>query len=297
MELRHLRYFLSIAELSSFRAAAEELFVSQPTLSQQMKDLERELGTALFERAGRGVRLTQAGKLFVEYAHRSLNILQEGQAAILEYDSVLRGCLRIGVLQTVGTYLIPQAIVKFTNKYPRVDLRVLEMSAREIESGLIDGGLDLGISFEPISKAAFLVETLFCQQLMLLVSKQHPLSGRKRIRCADLAQHRLCLLNRKFSTRQMIDTAFAEAKVPLDVAAELNSVSACVAVAKAGGPATILPELAVRENKSAVGIRIERPIVKRKVCLLNTKTQSPIRAQSEFAKAMIESVRDSRLSM
>lgn len=296
MELRHLRYFLAAAEYSSFRAAAEELLVSQPTLSQQMKDLEKEIGASLFERAGRGVRLTQAGRLFVEYAHRSLNILKEGQAAILEFDSVLRGYLRVGVVQTVGTYLIPRAIVKFTSNYPSVDLRVTEMSAREIENGLIGGGVDLGVSFQPSRKDELQAEPLFSEQLMLFVSRQHPLSGRKKIRCADIAQHRLCLLSREFCTRQMIDSAFDQADVSLDIAVEMNSISACAGVVRAGGLATILPELAGRDEDTAIGIRIERPVIKRTVCLLTTKTQSPIRAQTKFAEAVVEAVKERQRS-
>ena len=295
MELRHLRYFLAIAEFSNYRAAAEKLLVSQPTLSQQMKDLEKELGAKLFERTGRGVRLTQAGKLFVEYAHRSLNILEEGQAAILEFDTVLRGNLRLGVLQTVGTYLIPEVVVQYTNQFPNIDLKVFELSAREIEKGLIEGGLDIGISFEPRGRNEILTEPLFDEKLMLFVSKEHPLSRRKTVRCAEISKHRLCLLSQQYNTRQMIDAAFAEAGVQLDIAVELNTVASCAAVALAGGPATILPEIAVRNRQPGACIQVERPAIKRTICLLNRKTQSPIRAQTKFAETVVAAVKGKRV--
>ena len=109
---------VDIVEHSHFRIAAEELLVSQPTLAQQMKDLEKELGCPLFERAGRGVRLTQAGTMFADYARRALNVLDEGQTAIGEFDALLRGRLRIAVVQTVGTYLMPSNAASFSQSHP-----------------------------------------------------------------------------------------------------------------------------------------------------------------------------------
>lgn len=294
MELRHLRYFLAIAEFSNYRAAAEKLLVSQPTLSQQMKDLEKELGAKLFERTGRGVRLTQPGKLFVEYAHRSLNILEEGQAAILEFDNVLKGSLRVGVLQTVGTYLIPQVVVQYSNQFPNIKLKVEELSAREIENRLTEGGLDIGISFEASGRSDLCTEPLFDEKLMLLVSPEHPLGRRKTVRCAEISKHQLCLLSQRYNTRKMIDSAFADAEVQLNVAVELNTVASCAAVALAGGPATILPEIATRNQHSGVCVQVERPAIKRTICLLNRKTQSPIRAQTKFAETVIAEVKRNR---
>ena len=287
MELRHLRYFLAIAENNSYRQASEELLISQPTLSQQMKDLEKELGVALFERAGRGIRLTQQGKLFVDYAQRSLNVLSEAQSAINEFAAVLRGRLRIGVLQTVGAYLIPSAAVRFSTEFPGVDLQLLEMSAGEIEDSVCDGSIDLGISFQPAGRREIEFEKLFEEQLMLFVCKSHTLSSRKTINCASIAPHRLCLLGKQYSTRRIIDSAFAEVNATPDTAVEVNSVTACLNVAESGGPATILPALAGCLTK-AIGISIRQPVIKRTVGLLTATYQSPIRAQEKFIKVIKE---------
>ncbi|MFI4875698.1 MAG: LysR family transcriptional regulator, partial [Blastopirellula sp. JB062] len=128
MELRHLRYFLAVAEHCHFRNAAEELLVSQPTLSQQIKDLEKEIKAPLFERVGRRVLLTQAGETFQDYAQRALDILDEGQAAINEFDDLLRGRLTVGVVQTVNAYLIPPIVARFTSNHPQVSLKIEELS-------------------------------------------------------------------------------------------------------------------------------------------------------------------------
>ena len=282
MELRHLRYFLAVAENCHFRNAADELLVSQPTLSQQIKDLEVELGTALFERVGRRVRLTQAGETYREYARRALNVLEEGQAVLHELDEMLRGTLTIGVVQTVNSYLTPEIVAAFIAEVPHVFLRVDELSADEIENGVLSGTLDLGISFQPGNGREFDVETLFSEEFALVVHPDHYLSSRKQVRVSDLIDVPLALLNRSYCTRRMIDAAFREAGVSCRVAVELNSVAGLVAITECGGPPTILPKLGVSSTRVAA-IRLEQPTPTRKICLLRATGHAPIRAREVFA--------------
>lgn len=282
MELRHLRYFLAAADHLHFRIAAEELLVSQPTLSEQIKDLEKELGTDLFERTGRRVRLTQAGEVFQVYAMRALAVIEEGQSVLHEFDELLRGRLRVGVVQTVGTYLIPQVIAEFNASFPLVAVRVENLSADDIESGLIEGTIDLGITFTPENPIQFNVEPIGEEQFVLVVSNSHRLASRKRIRILDLADEPLCLMTTDFCTRRLINAAFAEAGVNLAVAVEMTSIESCRNVTLAGGPPTIIPQLAVMSVKVPC-IRIEQPVIKRTLCLLSSKTQTKLRCREEFA--------------
>lgn len=281
MELRHLRYFLAIAEHSHFRIAAEELLVSQPTLSQQMKDLEKELGCPLFERVGRGVRLTQAGSLFSDYARRAMNVLDEGQVAITEFDDLLRGSLRIGVVQTVGTYLIPTIAAEFSRLHPGVAVRISEVSASEIEAGVKEGSFDFGISFQPGVNRELESERLFDEQFVLVVGSKHPLACRRRVSIKDLSGVPLCLLPREFCTRGMIDAAFAESETPMTVPLELTAVEGCLSVVESGGPATILPQLAVTKRKIKT-VRLVRPVIKREVCLITAQGRNSIRATEAY---------------
>jgi LysR family cyn operon transcriptional activator len=283
MELRHLRYFLAVAENCHFRNAAEELLVSQPTLSQQIKDLEAELGTALFERVGRRVRLTQAGETYREYARRAFSILEEGQAALHEFDELLRGTLTVGVVQTVNSYLTPAIVAKFIADVPFVFLRLLELTADEIEDGVLSGVLDLGVSFEPAVAREFDVETLFAEEFALVVHSSHSMSSCKRVRITDLGNVPLALLNRSYCTRRMIDAAFREAGVACRVAVELNSVSGLLAVTESGGPPTILPRLGV-ESTNATVVKLEQPAPTRSICLLRATGHAPIRARDVFVE-------------
>lgn len=290
MELRHIRYFLAVAENCHFRNAADELLVSQPTLSQQIKDLERELGTPLFERVGRRVRLTQAGESFRIYAQRALDVLEEGQAVLNEFDDLLRGRLTIGVVQTVNAYLIPNIVAQFVTQHPNVNLCVEELSAGEIEAGVLSGTLDLGLSFEPTADREFDVEPLFDEQLMMAVHPDHPLSTRKRIQISHLSDLKFCLLNRSFCTRRMIEESFRDAGATLNVAVEMNSVEGIIAVVKAGGPPTILPHLGLNEAAMLGAIRLENPTPTRSVCIVRSKGHAPIRARDAFIDLVRKSV-------
>jgi LysR family transcriptional regulator, cyn operon transcriptional activator len=285
MELRHLRYFLAVAENCHFRNAAEELLVSQPTLSQQIKDMEAELGSALFERVGRRVRLTQAGETYREYARRALNVLEEGQAVLHEYNELLRGSLTVGVVQTVNAYLTPPVVAKFVSDIPSVFLSVEELPADEIADGVLAGTLDLGISFEPSVGREFDVQPLFSEEFVLVVDVNHHLAARKRVRMEELGDVPLALLGRSYCTRRMIDSVFRQVNVPCRVALELNSVAGLVAVTEAGGPATILPKLGVEQTKAKV-IRLEQPTPTRQVSLLQAVGHAPLRAADAFVERL-----------
>src|SRR5689334_20906248 len=112
MELRQLRYFMAVAETNHFRRAAESLHVSQPTLSQQIHQLEKELGMTLFDRIKKRVRLTVAGETFRHHIQRVLHELDEAKVALLELDGLKRGKLYVGAVQTLNTYLIPPIIAR-----------------------------------------------------------------------------------------------------------------------------------------------------------------------------------------
>ncbi len=292
MELRHLRYFLAVAAHCHFRNAADELLVSQPTLSQQIKDLERELGAALFERVGRGVRLTQAGEAFRDYARRALAVLEEGQAVLNEFDDLLRGCLTVGVVQTVSTYLIPKVVARFASAHPQINLKVEELSATEVENGVLTGSLDVGISFAPTTHREFDVEKLFEEQLVLALHPDHPLSSRKRIRVSNLSTESFCLLDRSFCTRRLIEECFRDGQARLSIAVEMNSVAGIKATVEAGGPPTILPHLGVVSSPILKCVELQKPTPSRTLCILQCKGHAQIRARDMFVSELKEHLVD-----
>lgn len=282
MELRHLRYFLAVAERCHFRRAAEALHVSQPTLSQQIQDLEAELGSPLFERRGRGVHLTRAGETFRDYSRRALNLIEEGQAAIDEFDTLLRGRLVVGVVQTVNATLAPAVVARFAREHPGVELEVRELPAGEVEAGLVAGALDLGVSFEPGPGRELRWESLLDEELVLVLPEGHALEKRRRVRVQDLSGVPLALLGAEFCTRRLIDASFREVGLAPRVAVEMNSIEGLVEVVRAGGPATIIPELGARQA-GLRAVKLQKPTPRRRVGLLRARGATPLRAREVFA--------------
>ncbi|AGA30377.1 transcriptional regulator CynR [Singulisphaera acidiphila] len=287
MELRHLRYFLAVADAAHFRHAAESLHVSQPTLSLQVQQLEKELGVPLFDRIGRGVRLTAAGELFRNHARRVLRELEEAQAGLDELDGLKRGRLAVGVVQTVNAYLIPVVVAEFSAAYPGVTLLVEELSASGVEIGVSEGRLDLGVSFVPPADTGLDAELLFEEELVLVIPRRHPWSRRQTVRVSELGNEPLMVMPRGFYTRQMVDEAFRVAGISAKVVVEMNSVAAIVATVQRGGHATILPLLAIPDKVTHVRtVRLEGPTPSREVGLLMRKGGFPLRARDAFACVM-----------
>lgn len=231
------------------------------------------------------MQLSQAGESFRGYARRILATLDEAQVELQEYDAMLRGMLRVGAVQTVSTYLLPQIAASFGRSYPRVGLRLETLAAGQIEEGLSTGALDLGLSFVPTNASGLSSEMLFEEQFVLVVGPDHPLAARKRVRVVDLAEYDLCLLSRQFCTRALIEAAFAQVAVKPLVAIETTTIESCLSIASAGGPATIAPELATK-NQCYITCRIERPGIYRAICLLERDHQHPLRSSLAFKESI-----------
>ncbi len=264
MELRQLRYLLAVAEEGSITRAAQRVYVTQPALSQQLQLLERELGTALLDRSGRRVRLTPAGEILVRSAREVIRQLEEARTAIRELMGLERGELTLGVVQTVNMYLMPLALSRFWECYPKVRLHVEELAADDIEARLLEGTLDIGISFLPPRLEGLESHPLFSEELVLLLRRQHPLASRRSIRVAELQEVPLVLLPRRFCTRRLWDRCAAEAGVHPRVVGELNTIDGLLGLVHRLDVATILPRLALHsplaEGLAAVSLRDPTPL-------------------------------------
>jgi len=292
MELRHLRYFLAVADTIHFRRAAEALHVSQPTLSQQIKALEKELGTPLFDRIGKRVRLTMAGETFRHHAQRILQELEEARVALLELNGLQRGKLYVGAVQTLNAYLIPPLIARFATAHPQVFLSVEELIASQIEQELLRGRLNLGISFIPPTGDDIASEPLFEEELVLIVSSRHRLARRKLLKLRELDGEPLVLQPTTFYPRQLFDEKAREVGVRPQVAVELNSMEGILGTIRSCGGASVLPGQVLAKKEAGLRvIPITEPRLRRTVGLMWRREGYRCKATTAFmafAHALVE---------
>jgi len=193
MELDQLRYFLQIAECGSYTRAAENLLVSQSTLSRSIQKLEEELGQPVFERMARGIHLTDAGTLLQPRAMQVLSLLEDTKAEIT--DDGQSGCIRIGAIPTIAPYFLPEVLEQFASAYPRASLVVQEYTTDLLLKSCTDGEIDLAIVALPIPSKYLDSQVLFEEELLLVLPPQHPLADKPRIRASDVEQLPFVLLD------------------------------------------------------------------------------------------------------
>ncbi|WNG41017.1 transcriptional regulator CynR [Archangium violaceum] len=254
MELRHLRYFSAVADTLHFGRAARHLHVSQPTLSQQIRQLEEELGAPLFERARSGVRLTQAGELFRTYASRALEDVNAGRRAVGALHGLTTGTLRVGYPPSMRGVVVP-ALAAVLRRHPGLALSAEEAIVRRVERRLADGKLDVGLAYAPARLPDLDAEPVFDSKLALVVARGHPLAGAESVGARQLAEEPFALLSRGLRVRARVEAWFSAMRLAPHIALESNAVGTVLAIVRAGLAVTVLPEPRLAEA--------ERLIVKR----------------------------------
>jgi LysR family transcriptional regulator, cyn operon transcriptional activator len=290
MELRHLRYFKVVAEMQHFHRAAEKLFITQPALSNQIKQLEEELNTKLFIRVGRNVKLSESGELVLSAAQRILNEAELLKETVSDIELGQSGSLRLGVLQSINALYLRKLVVEFDREHPNISLQIEEMTNHEIEVKLANGDIDIGIGFI-LQKDYPKIETeiLFHENWKLIMSQS----------LGDLAQDILqgkthglkaVLLPERFETRKIIDKYFADNKIKYTNLTVVNSISSILSLVENGHCFSILPEaFSVIKSKHKLALfDLNPPLAPRTIGLLLAKDRMRKKTAQKFC-ALIKS--------
>jgi LysR family cyn operon transcriptional activator len=291
MEIRQLRYFLEIARTEHLTQSARSLFVTQSTISHSLRQLEDELGVRLFDRVGRGLKLSQEGALFRTYAGRALQEIDAGRMALTELAGLRSGTLTVGAIATFLNNLVPATVAAFSAAHPKVRLVVRDLRAGAIEEMLVAGELDVGIAFHPAGREDIETEPLFDERMLFVASRSHPLAGRRTVALKALEGLPLALQPRSYSTRRLIDEAFRAAGVEATVPVEMESIESLIGACRRGGLASIVPERAAQQATGVRTIPLAAPVVRR-ASVLWRRGASRSAAAQEFVKLLKGTRRD-----
>jgi LysR family cyn operon transcriptional activator len=290
MELRHLRYFVALADELSFTRAARRLNITQSTLSHQIKQLEEEIGHSLFDRIGKRTIITEAGEMLLLNATRSLRELDEGLLALKKTPDPLTGVLRIGATHTFNMSLIPDCLAAFIEVHPRMSVVVEELFASDIEKQLEAGHIDLGIAYEPVASKKLIYEPLYVEEMVLAVSSSHRFANRKRLRLAELHRQPLVLSTKASLTRRIVDNALQSVGAEPVVVAEINSVAGMLAIVRRTNLGALVSRLAIDEAENIKAIALESPTPRRAPGLLTRASEMPTPALRTFVAIVRRSV-------
>lgn len=246
MELRHLRYLVTVVEEQNFTRAAERLHIAQPGVSAQIRQLERELGEPLLDRTGRSVRLTAAGETFLPYARAALDAAASGAASVSAMTGLIRGCLRIGTVATISSTALdlPALLAGFHAVHPGVEISLREETTADLLVRVGQGALDAAFVGLGAAERSGPIETaeIVRERLVAVVSAPETGALPGRLRVADLADRPLIVPLRGTGLRDRLDAAFAGAGVHPRIAVESGEPSLLVRLARAGLGTAVVPE-------------------------------------------------------
>jgi DNA-binding transcriptional LysR family regulator len=249
MDLLTLKYLVSVAELGSITAAAAAHRVTQPAISIRLRKLQDELGARIVAGEGRGVRLTRAGVIVLDYAKRFARLEEELAREIADAEGLVRGRIAIGTIDAASAYVLPHVFSRFRERYPGIDVALEVMATNPLLGKLRAGQLDLIVGTLPIDGSADLeVFPIYTERLLLVANPDHPLAGRRRLTSAALAEHPFISFHEGAITRRIIEEALAALGVTPRVTMTTDSPEAIRNLAAAGLGMAILPERVVRDD-------------------------------------------------
>lgn len=284
LEIRHLRYFLAVAEAGSFSRAADRLGISQPSVSQQMRDLEAGLRVSLFQRRGKRILLTPRGLIFQEHARAILRQLENFLQELSSEPGQLRGALHLGVVPVLNVPLVPKLMGMFAADHPGINLIVEEISSTEIETALEEGRMDVGLGFLTRHSPNLRYERLCTDEFSLIVSQSHPWWHRRVVPLSELHQQRLLQLPDSFVMRRMTDDVCRNHQVRPRTVAEMNAIETLLRSLAPLNAAALMPKIALqgREGLKLRAIRLQGKKLGLEIGLLRLRDSSANSAVAAF---------------
>ena len=291
MELGQLEAFVQVAQHKSFSRAADELFLTQPSVTARIQALERELAEQLFERTGRSVRLTDAGQTFLDYAQRALKDVQDGRDALLALRKADVGTLRIGSALTISAYVLPRILKSFRARFPGVEVSVRTGRSDRVLEMVLNDEVQVGLVRSLVHPDIETVH-LYDDEVVLVTDHAHPFARRRAATIEDVGRQPLIFFDRASSYYALIHSFFHDAGIVPRHTMELDSLEATKMMVQEGLGIAILPRVAVeRELKLGILVEIEIsgvPRVKRQIAMIYRRYRRHARTVAAFIEVLYE---------
>lgn len=290
MDLDQLHTFLEIVRLKSFSKAAQTCYRTQPAISAQIRQLEQELNTALFERLGTRIQLTPAGKIFCEYAEQILDLRRRAQDSINELERVPKGELVIAANEATCIYILPQVFSVFKKRFPNVQLLVDRSYGAHVIDAIVDNLADFGFAQLPVQEKKLAVLPVHTDEIKLIVPASHAFAKCTTVTCQDLVEERL-LLPKAGTTRTRINQWLEPVEDHLQISMELDSTEMIKRFVQAGLGISFLAASYVAEDVEAgdlAAVSLAPDPIIRRLGLVYRKDKALSKAGVGFIQAVTE---------
>jgi len=290
MDLDQLHTFLEIVRLKSFSKAAETCFRTQPAISAQVRQLEQELNTALFDRLGTRIALTPAGRIFAEYAEQILELRRRAGDAINELERVPRGALMIAANEATCMYVLPKVFSEYAQQFPNVQLLVDRQYGGKVVQAVMENMADFGFTQLPVQERKLQVVKIHTDEIKLITPAGHPLAEKRAIAAQDLVGHPL-LLPKTGATRTRLNAWLELVEDIIQVTMELDSTEMIKRFVMAGLGISFVAEINCREEAGSgrlAAMSLGPEPMMRQVGLVYRKDKALSRAALGFIDAVLE---------
>jgi LysR family transcriptional regulator, hydrogen peroxide-inducible genes activator len=286
MEFHQLRYVCAVADTGNFSRAAERCQIAQPSLSQQVLKLEEDLGAKLFDRLGRSVRLTEAGRVFITHARAILEQMEVARLNVADRNADLRGSIAVGVIPTVTPYLIPSYTAAFAKNYPDAKLRIVEETTSVLVESLRDLSIDVAILALPLRHKHLELFPIRTEPLFAVMRKDHPRASAESLALKDLRGESFVMLRDGHCFRDLSIRTCTRARITPNIAFESGQFSSLLAMVAAGVGVSLVPEMAIDRNVSCRYVRLNDAQATRTIVAAVLRGRSLNRVQKAFVSGI-----------
>ncbi|GAB6085395.1 LysR family transcriptional regulator [Alkaliphilus crotonatoxidans] len=260
MEFRQLQYFRTVCQLNTITRAAEKLHVSQPSITNSIKNLEEELGVRLFDRSKKQLRLTPEGQFFLEHVEGILNSMEDTLAEMQDYKDLKKGTLKIGVPPMIGTFLFPKIFVSFKNCYPEIELVIVEEGSLTTTRMVENEELNLAIIILPESANSLESLLLLKSEMLVCLNKYHPLCEKPQLSMEDIKDEPMIMLKEGFYHRKKIMDYFNSCGIKPNVILSSNQLETIKSVVSKGIGISLLLKEIIENDDRVIGRSLKQTI-------------------------------------